>query len=357
MSQSDRRKVRGSLGIVLLLLTAGMVLATGAYGAGANHAPVLKSPQATPYNACDKAHYRLSVRYQDADCDLPAVIQVTVDGQTYDLKPGSRGGKKYDMVYVSPKVTFGPGAHKYYFTCEDARGMADRSPRYGEWTGPYVADGKCRKRYNSWPELNEGHIVQGEDGDIETYFTFSVKFSDYDSTPPQFVEVVIDGLSHPMKLHKGNAWNGQYIYNAYLDTPPHGFWFRARDAKGAEVAFPEKDFKYGPTVYDLPNANPELTDLKVDPIIGGMRDGYDYQVRYLDIDRDPPAIIQVYIDGFPHNMRLVSGKKYDGIYSYKTKLVPSYYHGYSYRAEDGRGGEATEPFQGTIHGPVVADQQ
>jgi len=357
MRQSGNRLVRGTLGIVLLLLTTGMVPTAGAWGALANHAPVLKSPQVSPYNCCDRAQYRFSVLYQDADCDLPRTIQVTVDGQTYDLRPSSRSGRKFNMVYVSPKISFEPGPHKYYFTCEDAQGMTDRSPRYGEWTGPYVSDRKCRKHFNSWPELAEGHIVQGEDGDIETYFTFSVKFSDYDSTPPQFVEVVIDGLRHAMKLHKGNPWNGQYIYNVYLDTPPHGFWFRARDAKGAEITFPEKDFVSGPAVYDLPNANPELTDMKVDPLIGGTRDAYTFKVRYHDLDRDPPAVIQVYINGFPHNMKLAGGKKYDGIYSYRTSFIPSYWHSYSFRAEDGRGGEVIEPFQGTSAGPVVVDQQ
>ena len=55
MRQSGNRLVRGTLGIVLLLLTTGMVPTAGAWGALANHAPVLKSPQVSPYNCCDRA--------------------------------------------------------------------------------------------------------------------------------------------------------------------------------------------------------------------------------------------------------------------------------------------------------------
>jgi hypothetical protein len=355
MKKSDTGPDCGSLGIVLLLLIAGIVLASGVFAAMPNHPPLLKSPLVNPYNSTDKSHYRFSVLYSDPDGDLPKTIQVVADGKTYDLK--ATGGKRYNTSYVSPVIAFEPGAHKYSFACEDARGLECRSPRYGEWTGPYVAPHLLAKRYNSWPELAEGKIVQGEDGDIETYFTYTVNFSDYDSTPPQAVVVVIDGLEHPMKLLKGTAWNGRYIYNAYMDTAPHAFWFRARDARGAEVTLPEKDFTYGPTVYDLPNANPELTDMSVSPEIGPTSEPYAFSARYHDIDKDPPAIIQVYVDGFPHNMKLASGRKYDGVYRYKTSMHPSNYHTYSFRAEDGRGGEVTQPFQGTIHGPVVADQR
>lgn len=355
MRKSDTGPDRGSLGIVLLLLVAGVVLASGAFTAMPNHPPLLKSPLVNPYNCTDKCHYRFSVIYADPDGDLPKTIQVVADGKTYDLK--ATGGKRYNTSYVSPVISFEPGAHKYYFACTDAQGLENRSPRYGEWTGPYVGPAKVAKRYNSWPELGEGKVVQGEDGDIETYFTYTVNFSDYDSTPPQAVVVVIDGLEHPMRLLKGTAWNGRYIYNTYMDTAPHAFWFRARDARGAEVTLPEKDFAYGPTVYDLPNANPELTDMSVSPEIGGTSEPYKFSVKYHDIDRDPPAIIQVYVDGFPHNMRLASGKPYDGVYCYRASMHPSNYHTYSFRTEDGQGGEITQPFQGTIHGPVVTDQQ
>jgi hypothetical protein len=355
MRKSDTRPDCGSLGIVLLLLIVGIVLVSGAFGALPNHPPLLRSPTISPYNSTDKTQYQLSVVYADPDGDLPRTIQVVVDG--YALALTATKGERYNTTYTSPALVFEPGTHGYYFICEDARGLECRSPRYGEWTGPYVAPHLLAQRYNSWPELRDGRVVQGEDGDIETYFTFAVNFSDYDSTPPQLVAVVVDGLERPMKLLKGTPWNGQYICNTYMDTAPHGFWFRARDAKGAEVTFPETGFIYGPAVYDLPNANPELTDLTVDPEIGGLRDAYTFNVRYRDIDRDPPAIIQVYIDGYPHNMRLANGARYDGFYVYRTALSPSDYHTYSFRAEDGRGGEVAEPFQGTVHGPVVVNQQ
>lgn len=343
-----------SLGIAVLVL-AGAIMVSGVLAVEPNHPPVLTRPQVTPYNRSDRAHYRFSVHYFDPDGDLPQTIQVTVDGNPFTLQ--AKRGKRYNTVYVSPPIAFEPGPHKYYFACEDARGLAVRSPRYGEWTGPYVAPHKAGRFYNTYPVLSDGHVVQGEEGDIETYFTFSVHFSDYDSMPPRWVKVFIDGLPRPMKLHKGVPQNGTYICNTYLDTPPHGYYFVAQDARGAQVTYPEEGFRRGPSVYDLGNMNPELRDCEIDPEAGWEHDIFTYRVYYHDIDRDPPTMIQAYIDGFPHQMKLASGKRYDGTYVYKTtSLVVSNFHYYSFRAEDGRGGEATEPITGQFHGPVVASQ-
>lgn len=353
MKRNDGRGSGRSLGIVLLAIV-GVVMASGALAAEPNRPPILTCPQVAPYNCSDRAHYRFSVRYYDPDCDLPKSVQVMVDGKLFTLQ--AKRGKGYNTVYVSEPIAFEPGPHKYYFAAEDAQGLSCRSPRYGEWTGPYVAPDKCGKFYNSYPELSDGRVVQGEEGDIETYFTFSVHFSDYDSTPARWVKVFIDGLPHLMKLHKGMPQNGSYVYNTYLDTPPHGYYFVAQDARGAQVTSPEQGFQLGPTVYDLGNMNPELLEWSAEPRIGGAREAYTYEVYYHDLDRDPPTVIQVFIDGYPHRLKLVSGKPYDGIYSYTTNLVVSDFHGYSFRAEDGRGGETMEPMTGTIHGPVVVNQ-
>jgi len=191
---------------------------------------------------------------------------------------------------------------------------------------------------------------------VETFFTYSVHFSDYDSTTPKKVIAVVDGLVHPMKLHKGMPWNGTYIYNTGLDTMPHAYYFVAEDGFGAKVSYPTEGFLRGPAIADIPNTSPELTDAKVDPIIGGKCEPYRFKVRYWDAEKDPPTIIQVVVDNFPHDMTLDHGTRYNGWYYAKVKLPVSSYHTYYFRAEDGRGGETTEPLQGIEHGPVVVDQ-
>jgi hypothetical protein len=277
-----------------------------------------------------------------------------VDGKPMTLTTKARAG--YDAVYSSSPVKLEVGHHKYYFSCEDGRALTCRSPRYGEWDGPYVGR-SWRQMFNTYPELNDGHIVQGDAGDVGSYLTFMVNYSDYDSTPPKAVKVVIDGRPYLMRLHKGVPENATYIFNTYFDTMPHAYYFVAEDPGGARVSYPTEGFLRGPAVSDIPNTSPELTDPAVAPNIGGMCEAYTFHVRYWDAEKDPPAIIQVYVNDFPHNMTLVRGARYDGVYEYKMKLPPSYVHRYYFRAEDGRGGEAANPVQGYLGGPVVINQQ
>jgi hypothetical protein len=354
MMKSVSLRAFGTLGFILLVLTVGVLAVPAAWAVDPDRPPVLSCPRVVPYNQNDLTFYRFTVRYTSPDHSLPSVIQVLIDGQPTALTTKSKKAG-YDAVYESAKLRLENGHHKYAFVCEDGRGLKNRSPRYGEWDGPYVAR-SWRKTYNTYPVLSDGHLVQGEVGDIETYFTFMVSFSDYDSTPPREVKVVIDGHPKLMQFHKGSPVNGTYIYNCYLDTPPHAYYFSAVDAGGAVVTYPTEGFLSGPAISDIPNTNPELSEGRVDPIIGDYCEPYTFQVRYWDAEKDPPAIIQVYIDGFPHNMKLWQGKRHDGVYRCKTKLVVSAMHTFYFRAEDGRGGEATEPVQGIVHGPVVVNQ-
>jgi len=353
MMKSDGFR-RVSLGTVLLVLVAGTLISSGLFGADPARSPCLTAPQALPYNSNEKVFYRFSVRYFSADHSLPKVIQVFVDDKAYTLTTKSKAG--YDAVYMSDKMQLEAGAHRYYFYVEDGRGLDVRSPRYGEWSGPYVGR-SWRKCYNSWPVLSDGHLVQGDVGDEQSYFTYSVHFGDADSNAPRYVRVMIDGLPHDMKLLKGTPARGTYTYSTYLDTAPHAYYFTARDHCGACVSFPEKGFIRGPQVGEIPNSNPELYDGKCEPSIGGLCDKFLYRVRYLDAEMDPPSVIQVYVNGFPHNMKLYNGKPYDGVYIYQATTTLGNFNKFYYRAEDGRGGEAMEPVTGYSHGPVVVNQK
>jgi len=335
------------------MMVIGLLAPRAILGAEPNRPPVFNSPQVTPYNKNDRSLYVFSIRYTSPDHIPPQSIQVFVDGQAMSLT--AKGKTDYDAVYSSSPVAMDVGHHKYYFACDDGRGFTNRSPRYGEWDGPYVGR-SWRSMFNTYPVLNDGHLVQGDAGDVGSYFTFMVNYSDYDSTPPKSVNVVIDGRPHAMKLHKGVPENATYIYNAYFDTMPHAFYFTADDPGGAHVTYPTEGFLRGPSISDVPNTNPELTDPEVAPLIGAMDEGYTFSVRYWDAERDPPAIIQVYVNDFPHNMKLWRGTRYDGVYRFTMKLPPSGFHHYYFRAEDGRGGETADPMQGYIHGPIVTTQ-
>ncbi len=326
---------------------ATLLLAAPLLAGPENNNPCLCKPAITPMNGTTKTVYVATVQYEDADGDVPAKVEVYINGQPYPMR--LVGGKAARGTYRA-RLTLPPGEHNYYFYAEDGRGGSERYPRYGAIAGPFVG---TRQPLNRQPVLTDGGVFF-EQGSDKSIFTYTVKYHDRDDDkPPQAVRVVIDGVPYQMKLHKGTANNGTYLYQTTLEPGPHAYYFVAHDGEGDCVTLPAKGFLRGPMVNGQPNQPPVLLDPNQDPTIGSPKSTFSYRVDYRDADGDPAAVALIYIDGVPHKMSRRSGRNGLAQYSYRTRLPYGSMHDYYFYFEDGRGGTCRLPEVGTFHGPVV----
>ncbi len=100
------------------------------------------------------------------------------------------------------------------------------------------------------------------------------------------------------------------------------------------------------------NEPPELSNGDVSPDSGVETDTFTYSVDYFDEDGDRPRTKDVYIDGQPQAMSLLTGTESDGRYSYET-LLPSGTHKFYFYYDDGRGDDVRLPATGAYSGPSV----
>ena len=344
------REKHGRYAAVLAVLTV-VVLSAPLFAAEANRKPCLCQPAIQPIDGLVRTTYVATVKYSDPDGDPPAAVSVYIDGTAYPMRLAS--GRSENGIYQA-RLTLSPGEHAYHFYAEDARGLSERFPRYGDKYGPFVGE---KKPYNILPILTDGGVYfeRGTEQDIST---FTVHYKDRDKyregcRPPQSVKVILDGIAHDMQLHKGSADDGIYLYEAILPAGPHAYYFVAKDDKGDCVAHPRHGFLRGPEVTKVPNSAPTLHCKLVTPPAGSHLTKYSYTIEYRDKDFDPPSVALVYVDDIPHPMKLAASKPYYGIYVYRTNHHLSYDHMYYYYFEDGRGGTCRLPARGAFHGPVV----
>ncbi|MGB9742462.1 MAG: hypothetical protein ACP5JB_04015 [candidate division WOR-3 bacterium] len=100
------------------------------------------------------------------------------------------------------------------------------------------------------------------------------------------------------------------------------------------------------------NHRPCLCGPQLVPLQGSARNVYLARVRYSDPDNDPPARVEVYIDGIAYPLRLVKGKAASGIYQARLTLSAGE-HNYYFYAEDIRGLAERYPRIGAKPGPYV----
>ncbi len=100
------------------------------------------------------------------------------------------------------------------------------------------------------------------------------------------------------------------------------------------------------------NHRPCLCSPQLIPLQGSSRNAYLARVRYSDPDNDPPAKVEIYIDGIAYPMRLVKGKAASGLYQARLTL-PAGEHSYYFYAEDINGLYERYPRYGAKPGPYV----
>jgi hypothetical protein len=296
---------------------------------------------------CHPSVYIAQVNYKDPDGDVPARVEVCIDNVAYPMRLA--GGRAADGTYRA-RLTLPPGEHSWYFYTEDIRGQSERFPRYGAEKGPFVG---ATKPMNRLPLLTDGGVRSGYDN-RQNIYTYTVRYQDRDACkPPRCVKVIIDGLPYSMKLHSGTNIDGYYVYTTMLPAGPHAYYFIAMDSDGDCTTLPQHGFIRGPEIMEHGNTPPTVQDQRVEPPTGGMSTRYGYLVNYRDYDMDAPSLALIYVNGFPHQMELVKGKAYDGLYAYYGGQFLGNLHDYYFYFEDGRGGTRRYPQVGVFHGPVV----
>ncbi|MBN2209316.1 MAG: PQQ-binding-like beta-propeller repeat protein, partial [Candidatus Coatesbacteria bacterium] len=100
------------------------------------------------------------------------------------------------------------------------------------------------------------------------------------------------------------------------------------------------------------NTAPVLSADGFAPASGSVDTQFCFYVHYTDPDGDAASEVHVSVSGSEHEMTLDNGYAHDGMYAVWTTL-PSGDHQIFYYAEDGFGGSARIPVEGTKQGPVV----
>ncbi len=328
-----------------------LTIALPLFAAAANNRPCLCGAKITPLQGTGRTVYIAQVRYSDPDKDPPAKVEVYINGTAYPMKRVK--GNAADGIYQA-RLTLPAGAHEHYFYAEDIKGLSERHPRYGTKPGPYVGTGK--QMYNRLPVLTNGACHE----DFITnhgIYTFSVNYNDKDGDKPKAVQVNIDGVWHDMSLHQGSPAAGVYIFTTRLAPGNHYYYFAGIDQCGACALHPSYGVIQGPLVDEMGNALPRLMGEKLEPAAGNRSTVFTFYVEYRDLDNDPPARAEIYINGKPHQMKLLCGKPCSGVYQFKTKLCPGIYHNYYFYFEDGKGGWDRLPETGYFHGPFVVNDK
>jgi len=218
--------------------------------------------------------------------------------------------------------------------------------------------------------VSSGSFVADSDFDIEGRFT---SYSPFVNGPISFSPRTYTSLSsHPVFNDVGwvSSYRGEQVSIApeasLVASWSDGYPFVG--IKGSVVGITasplieywdlDLDLVWVNSFFYLLNRAPNLTNGTVSPLIGTTSTIFTYSVNYTDVENEAPNIIQVIIDGTPHNMikQNISDNVYTNgcIYTYATILSEGS-HSYHFEASDGIK-FSRSPDVGLISGPIVSTQ-
>ncbi len=100
---------------------------------------------------------------------------------------------------------------------------------------------------NTAPILSNGKVSPLK-GDDDTTYHFTVWYTDMEEETPTEIYAVIDGVYRPMKLSKGDGFNGLYILKTKLDRGKHSYFFNATEGNNYAISGDETPIEEGETI-------------------------------------------------------------------------------------------------------------
>jgi hypothetical protein len=157
----------------------------------------------------------ISVKYTSPAGREPTVANAGIDGRMYPMTAGA-GNVTTGQTYHYKTSSLSTGEHFIQLEFNDGSGLQDF--QYGEMAVT--------------PILLQNAKVSPTSGSTSTVFNFSTVYSGPDM--PTYVDVVIDGVAHPLSLVSGNPVSGA-TYSTAISLPAgnHRFAFTAGDSVNA----------------------------------------------------------------------------------------------------------------------------
>jgi len=218
----------------------------------ANQPPIISNGSVNPASADLGAEFMFSVDYLDNEDNVPAVKNVVINGQVYDMTLES--GDAYNGVYVFKTYLWQGSSHEYHFEFSDGQ-YPVRLPVSGEYSGPVVTlQGKTAVLFN--PQLDK------RVSDINSTYTFSIYYFDETAGAPSSAELILDGVPRVLILSNGSVGSGTYSYSTILtESDTHSYYFEFVDSLGKTVLrFPSQGELNEPVVTKAGGADELLVD-------------------------------------------------------------------------------------------------
>jgi phospholipase C len=207
-------------------------------------------------NICQKGKpCTFSIKYISPAGLEPTVANVVIDGISYPMTAGA-GNATTGQTYNYTTSSLSTGEHYVQLEFNDGSGLQDFQGREMAVT----------------PIMLQHAKVSPASGSTSTVFTFSTVYSGPDV--PTYVDVVIDGVAHPLSYVSGNPASGA-TYSAALSLPVgnHSFAFTAGGNinawstpqppgvyTGLKVAAPGQPVAHSQIIAPPPDDNPDSYD-------------------------------------------------------------------------------------------------
>jgi hypothetical protein len=270
--------------------------------------PMISLEQVNPTTGNTDTGFNLTVTYTHPDNQPPDNITVNITGVGI-----------YELIEVDPLDTdysdgkdyyynasgFGVGQHSFHFAANDTN---------GKWNESSIL---------MFEVLNRGPMLSLEQVDpptgyIETWFNFSVTYTDLDNHTLNIITGNITGVGvydlievDPFDTDYSDG--KEYYYNTSGFTlGQYSFHFAANDTYGNWTESIILQF-------EVVNRVPILSSGQVNPSVGDMDTAFNFSVIYTDLDNQAPDMITVNITGIgiydlialdPLDMDFTDGKTY-----------------------------------------------
>ncbi|MFX0137398.1 MAG: nidogen-like domain-containing protein, partial [Candidatus Hodarchaeota archaeon] len=204
------------------------------------------------------------------------------------------------------------------------------------------------------PQLLDGKVEPIE-GNLTTFFNFTVNYTDVDNNRPDYIRAIINETVYEMTPL--DPWDKNYIdgvlyhLNILLPLGNYTFYFNTSDGWN-HVRFPDPGELIGPNVTYLNENNPILSNGVVTPIKGFDDTLFTFEVNYTDLDNNEPVYTNITIEGVgtfsmmkqdPYDLNFIDGC----IFWFNTTLDSEIYS-YYFNCSDGVFPASDGPYTGLV---------